>query len=107
VLFPYTPKHSPYCGITGTRIFPSDHSLMADDEGKRDVMAVLVTNQPFDYPKLNERLLASKAVGLAAKLSEVLGDELSTDVQFTDGETIGASSQGGNALAIVLELDKR
>jgi hypothetical protein len=37
----------------------------------------------------------------------VLGDELSTDVQFTDGETIGASSQGGNALAIVLELDKR
>jgi len=107
VLFPYTPKHSPYCGITGTRIFPSDHSLMADDEGQRDVMAVLVTNQPFDYPKLNERLLASKAVGLAAKLSEVLGDELSTDVHFTDGTTIGASSSGGNALAIVLELEKR
>ena len=23
VLFPYTEKHSPYCGITGTRLFPS------------------------------------------------------------------------------------
>jgi C1A family cysteine protease len=30
VLFPYTPKHSPYCGITGTRLFPKDHSLLPD-----------------------------------------------------------------------------
>lgn len=108
VLFPYTPKHSPYCGITGTRLFPSDHSLMADEEGNLDVMAVLVTNQPFDYPKLNESMLASKAEGLDAKLREVLGDELNANVQFTDGETIGATSDGGrNALAIVLELEKR
>ena len=108
VLFPYTPKHSPYCGITGTRLFPSDHSLMADDEGDLDVMAVLVTNQPFDYPKLNEAMLASPAKGLDAKLRAVLGDELSADVRFTDGETIGATSEGGrNALAIVLELEKR
>lgn len=108
VLFPYTPKHSPYCGITGTRLFPSDHSLMPDDLGTMDVMAVLVTNQPFDYPKLNEQLKASPASGLAAKLSAVLGDELATDVQYVDGQTIGASSaQGKNALAIVLELEKK
>lgn len=108
VLFPYTPKHSPYCGITGTRLFPSDHSLMADQEGNLDVMAVLVTNQPFDYPKLNEAMLASTAVGLDAKLKAVLGDELSTGVRFTDGQTIGATSDAGkNALAIVLELQKR
>jgi hypothetical protein len=107
VLFPNTPKHSPYCGITGTRLFPSDHSLVADEEGTVDVMAIVVTNQPFDYPKLNEALLASKATGLEARLREVLGDELATDVRFTDGATIGASSSGGNALAIVLELEKR
>jgi len=81
---------------------------MADDEGDLDVMAVLVTNQPFDYPKLNEAMLASPAKGLDAKLRAVLGDELSADVRFTDGETIGATSEGGrNALAIVLELEKR
>jgi hypothetical protein len=108
VLFPYTPKHSPFCGITGTRLFPSDQSLTADDVGNLDVMAVLVTNQPFDYPKLNEAMLASPAQGLDAKLKAVLGDELSSDVRFTDGQTIGATSEGGrNALAIVLELDKR
>ena len=51
---------------------------------------------------------ASKAEGLDAKLREVLGDELNANVQFTDGETIGATSDGGrNALAIVLELEKR
>jgi len=108
VLFPYTPKHSPYCGITGTRLFPSDHSLMADQEGNLDVMAVLVTNQPFDYPKLNEAMLASTAKGLNAKLKAVLGEELSADVRFSDGQTVGATSEAGkNALAVVLELEKR
>jgi hypothetical protein len=108
VLFPYTPKHSPYCGITGTRLFPSDYSLMADEEGDRDVMAVLVTNQPFDYPELNKAMLASTAQGLDAKLKDVLGEELNTEVRFTDGETIGAVSDGGrNALVIILELEKR
>ncbi|MEZ4807037.1 MAG: C1 family peptidase [Flavobacteriales bacterium] len=108
VLFPYTPKHSPYCGITGTRLFPSDHSLMADDVGSLDVMAILVTNQPFDYPKLNEAMSASTASGLDARLRAVLGSELSDEVRFTDGTTIGATSESGrNALAIVLELEKR
>lgn len=108
VLFPYTPKHSPYCGITGTRLFPSDHSLEPDEVGDRDVIAILVTNQPFDYPRISEGLKASQAQGLKAKLDAVLGDELASDVQFRDGNTIGASStQGRNAVAVVLELDKR
>ncbi|MBK7296395.1 MAG: hypothetical protein IPI91_06935 [Flavobacteriales bacterium] len=108
VLFPYTPKHSPYCGITGTRLFPNDYSLKADDEGTVDVMAILITNQPFDYPKLNEAMLAGTAPSLDAKLNEVLGSELAMDVRYTDGQTIGASSSAGkNALAIVLELEKK
>ncbi|MBK7947012.1 MAG: hypothetical protein IPJ85_17640 [Flavobacteriales bacterium] len=36
VLFQYTPKHSPYCGTTGMRQFPRDHSLTADDTGNMD-----------------------------------------------------------------------
>nr|MBP9138490.1 hypothetical protein [Flavobacteriales bacterium] len=82
--------------------------LKADDEGTVDVMAILITNQPFDYPKLNEAMLASTAQGLDAKLNEVLGSELAMDVRYTDGQTIGASSSAGkNALAIVLELEKK
>ena len=107
-LFPYTPKHSPYCGITGTRLFPSDQSLEADELGTMDVIAVLIFNQPIDYPKLNEQMKASPAKGMAAKLQAVLGDELSTDVRFTDGGTISATGPTDrNAMAVVLELEKR
>ncbi len=108
VLFPYTPKHSPYCGITGTRLFPNDHSLEPDSVGFRDQIAILVTNQPFDYPRINEQLKATASEGLQAKLDAVLGEELATDVKYGDGNTISASStQGRNAMAIVLELDKK
>jgi C1A family cysteine protease len=108
VLFPYTEKHSPYCGITGMRLFPKDHSLVADETGSLDVMAVLITNQPFDYPKINAALTASTANGLAAKLEAVLGDELMQNVRYTEGERIGASAPADrNALAVVLEMEKR
>jgi len=48
VLFPYTPKHSPYCGIKGTRLFPRDHSLQPDDVGAQDQMAIEVANYPVE-----------------------------------------------------------
>ena len=108
VLFPYTPKHSPYCGITGTRLFPKDHSLMADDIGNRDVMAIVVYDRPIDFPKVNELMNASTAQGLAAKVQDILGDELNTDIQYTDGTTIGAKCPAQRpALAVVVELEKR
>jgi C1A family cysteine protease len=110
VLFPYTPKHSPYCGITGTRVFPKDHSLTADTEGVRDVMAILVTNQPFDYPKINEMLKANTARSLDEKLAAVLGNELTAadGPTYSEGETFGATAPATrNALAIVLEIDKQ
>lgn len=110
VLFPYTPKHSPYCGITGTRVFPREMSLTADEAGELDVMAILVSNQPFDYPRINDQMKANAAQGLDAKLAAVLGEELtgSTSVTYTQGETFSASAPTtANALAIVLELEKR
>jgi C1A family cysteine protease len=110
VLFPYTPKHSPYCGITGTRVFPKDQSLTADEVGTTDVMAIVVANQPLDYPKLNEALKASSAKGMDAKLAAVLGQELTpADApDYTEGQTFGAKvAANKTALAIVLEIDKQ
>ncbi|HEY0978696.1 MAG TPA: C1 family peptidase [Flavobacteriales bacterium] len=110
VLFPYTAKHSPYCGITGTRIFPKDYSLTADDMGQRDVMALLITNQPFDYPKVNEQLKAAPGGTMNAKLEGVLGQELipADAPVYSQGGTFGAKVPATrNAMAIVLEIDKR
>lgn len=109
-LFPYTPKHSPYCGITGTRVFPKDNSLTADDVGTMDVMAILVANQAFDYPRINESMKTNGAQGLNAKLEAVLGNELTVagGVQYAQGATFGASVPANtNALAVVLEIEKR
>ncbi|MCB0795390.1 MAG: DUF4384 domain-containing protein [Flavobacteriales bacterium] len=108
VLFPYTPKHSPYCGITGTRLFPKDHSLTVDQVGERDAMAVVVSNQPYDFNKVNEALNASRASGLRARLNDVLGEELNRSVEYRGGDRLHASCRAErNALAVVLELDKR
>ncbi len=110
VLFPYTPKHSPYCGITGTRVFPKDQSLTADDLGDMDVMAILLANQPLDYPKINDAMKTHAAQGLDAKLAAVLGVELTAAERprYSEGETFGAQAPAErNTLAIVLQIDKR
>jgi len=109
-LFPYTPKHSPYCGITGTRVFPKDHSLTADEVGTTDVMAIVVYNQPINYPQVNEAMKQNPAKGLEAKLTAALGSELipADRLTYSDGPTFGASGPAsGNAVAFVLKVTKR
>lgn len=109
-LFPYTPKHSPYCGVTGTRVFPKDFSLELDEVGTMDVMAIMVTNQPFDYPAINKALTANAGQGLNAKMEAVLGAELTAanTAQYQQGATFGAKAPAdANALAIVIEVEKR
>ena len=109
-LFPYTPKHSPYCGITGTRVFPKDHSLTADEVGTTDVMAIVVYNQPVNYPAVNEAMTQSPAKGLEAKLAAALGNELmpAEALSYQQGPTFGASGPASaNAVAFVLKIDKR
>lgn len=109
-LFPYTPKHSPYCGVTGMRQFPKDQSLTADEVGSLDVFTILVANQPFDYPAIVKRMNGAGGRGVAAKMASVLGTELidPTAPTYSDGETFGASSPAtSNAMAIVVQMDKR
>ncbi len=110
VLFPYTPKHSPYCGITGTRVFPKDHSLTADEVGTTDEMAILVYNQPVNFPQLNEVMKTNAGKGLDAKLSAALGTELmnADGLTYSEGATFGAAGPASsNAVAFVLRIDKR
>jgi C1A family cysteine protease len=111
VLFPNTPKHSPYCGITGTRVFPKDQSMTVDEVGTRDVMAILVYNQPIDFPKVDAAMKADAAKGLDAKLTAVLGGELidPANVSYTAAQgAFGAScAMDRNAVAFVIEVDKR
>lgn len=110
VLFPYTAKHSPYCGITGTRLFPRDYSLQPDSIGRRDYMAIVITKEPIDYKALNEKISSSRKLSYALKVKDALGDLMIGDATFTDHN--GAISfetpvSGKKAVAVIVEVEKQ
>ena len=70
VLFPYlkqgetVSKHSPYCGITGYRLFPKAQSMEADSIGNKDYIAIVVSKDELDYNALNNAISRSSQSGL-------------------------------------------
>ncbi|MGB0850583.1 MAG: C1 family peptidase, partial [Bacteroidia bacterium] len=110
VLFPYTAKHSPYCGITGTRVFPKDHSLLADNEGNKDYFAILVTKQPIDYERVNAAINNASGNSYHAKINNALSQALKQNVRFQgNGQSIGftTDTNGEEAVLMVLGVNKR
>jgi hypothetical protein len=108
VLFPYTDKHSPYCGITGTRLFPKDYSMTLDNVGNRDFIAIVVSKKELDYKKLNSAINASRQSGYAKKLQESIGNERITNIKFQAGKTVAfdANTEGRSVVGMVIEIDK-
>ncbi|MBI5916504.1 MAG: peptidase C1 [Bacteroidetes bacterium] len=108
VLFPYTEKHSPYCGITGTRLFPKDHSMTPDDKGKRDYIAVVVSKSPLDWNALNSRINTSRQSSYLGKVREAIGPEEVPNVKFSapDAVEFSCDLNGKNIVATVIEIDK-
>jgi hypothetical protein len=108
VLFPYTPKHSPYCGITGTRLFPKDYSMQADDKGSKDLIAVVVTKTAIDYKELNDAINKGKG-SYGAKVNAAIADMQIEDVQFKTSDRVSfqCAPNGKNAVAVIVEIDKK
>lgn len=106
VLFPYTPKHSPYCGITGTRVFPRDYSLIADDIGNRDNIAVVISADPLDYNQLNEKIDQAEG-NYPQKVQAIVGD-FDQNVRYTVGWSIELRSRlsSGDLIGMVLSIKK-
>ena len=110
VLFPYTQKHSSYCGITGTRLFPQDYSMVPDEVGNRDYVAIVITKDEIDYRSFNYELNRSRQSSYAGKLSEAIAKfKPIQDIQFQAGNTIAfeADRGGNNAVGMIIEVDKR
>ncbi len=108
VLFPYTQKHSPYCGITGTRVFPNGYSMYADNLGTTDRMAVIVSKQPLDYNKVSTAINNAHGLTYEQKVTNALKNELVTDITFKGGKTFKFTSNitTKNTVAVIIEIDK-
>jgi hypothetical protein len=79
-LFPYPKagdpgktKYSPFCGITGYRLFPKDKSMQPDSIGTKDLMAVVVSKDSLNWNALNEKISQNKTGDYAARLRSALG----------------------------------
>ena len=110
ILFPYTDNHSPYCGITGTRVFPSDYSMQLDDIGQKDLMAVILTKEALDINSINDKVSNSQASTYEARVKEALGSQLiaANDLDFETGRTVDfkVKESEKNAVLIVVEINK-
>ena len=78
VLFPYlkpgqtVSKHSPYCGITGYRLFPRAESMEADNVGNKDYIAILTSKKELSYNQINEAISNSTQPSYAGKVNEAV-----------------------------------
>ena len=111
VLFPYTSKHSPYCGITGYRLFPNGQSLMADSIGNKDFMAIVVSKDSLDYNQVNQFINQSTGQDYTTKVNEALQNILIPSAKFssTDDGTIYFKVQANTnkAVASIVAIDKQ
>ena len=109
VLFPYTKKHSPYCGITGTRLFPKDASLQADEIGNRDYFAIVVSNKPLDYEQYNQVINGGRGGNYLQKIYNAFGNEFDSNAQVKvkNGQiSVVTDANNDKLVVLVIGVDK-
>ncbi|MBC7889564.1 MAG: C1 family peptidase [Ferruginibacter sp.] len=117
-LFPYPDKtdpaktqFSPYCGITGYRLFPRGKSMAPDNVGSKDVFAVVVTKKAIDWYAINVAISKSTRTDYGGKVQEALEGSDITNVSFATGSggTINfkAENDQKNAVISVVEVNKQ
>ncbi len=117
VLFPYlkpgetVSKHSPYCGITGYRLFPKAQSMEADSIGTKDYIAIVVSKDELDYNSINSAITQSRQTTYAAKVNEALRPVLISSARFNntnDGRIyFKVDANSNKAVATIVAFDKR
>lgn len=106
VLFPYTAKHSPYCGITGRRLFPRDYSMYADEVGNADYFAIVVSKDPLDFDDFKNKLSKAQGASYADKLNNVLGPKPQVKMQAGNQIQISADLNSAGIIGAVVEVLK-
>jgi hypothetical protein len=108
VLYPYTPKHSPFCGVTGTRVFPRGFNMVPDDKGSSDFIAIVISRKPLNYEELNKDVNANKQQGFREAFAAALGETLLTGIQYNATESVSFTADSGDekTVLVVIEIQK-
>jgi hypothetical protein len=107
-LFPYTPKHSAYCGITGARVFPRDYSMEVDKIGNRDYIGVVISKKKLDYKTIATELSQNKTIDFSEKFKRYFSEETLSDVNYKNPNRISFVATTGEktVLPILIEIKK-
>jgi hypothetical protein len=93
-LFPYPEtsdlsktRYSPFCGITGYRLFPKDKSMTPDSIGTKDLIAIVVSKQPLDWFKLNQTISQQPQSDFATRVNNVLRTQVAPGIRYESTRT--------------------
>jgi hypothetical protein len=109
VLFPYTEKHSAYCGITGTRIFPRDYSMVLDEIGNKDYISVIISKTPLDIKAINDLVNTTRTDDYTSRIRSALNAQLIPGASFTSANgkiAFETELKEKTAVAMVVEIGK-
>lgn len=116
-LFPYPTaedptktKYSPFCGITGYRLFPKDKSMMPDSIGTKDIIAVVISKQALDWNNLNQQISKNPSQDYGQRLNTLLSNDMIRNVRFQSSSkgNIQFNAQGDDnkVVACIVEITK-
>lgn len=109
VLYPQTEKHSAYCGVTGTRVFPHKQSLTPDNVGTTDYFAILISKKPIDHASVNTKINSFKNADYASAIRSALAGQLMSNVGFKTGSTtvsFTADAKDDKMVLVVIAVKK-
>lgn len=117
VLFPYPiagqlnkTKFSPYCGITGYRLFPKGMNLMADSLGKKDFMAVVISKKPLNVFEVNQTINQNKNSNYQYAVNQAFKNNLNKNVQYSNTSEgnihFVSSSPNESVVVCIVEINK-
>lgn len=116
ILFPYlkpgqtVSKHSPYCGITGFRVFPKSESLEADNIGNKDYIAVVTSKKELNYNQLNNAISTSAQTTYSGKVNDALKSILVSTATYSatgDGKiNFKVNASTNQVVATIVAFDK-
>jgi hypothetical protein len=117
VLFPYlktgdkVSKHSPYCGITGYRLFPRQQSMELDTIGTSDQMAIVVSKDALDYNAINAAISRSGSSTFEGKVNEAVQAIQIRSARFNNTSQgqmyFKVAANDNKAVACIVTIDKQ
>lgn len=111
-VFPPSNAYSAYLGIVGTRLFPKEGVLEADQAGNRDYMAIVYSKKELNPDQIRQRIDQAKRGNFYDNVMAALGNRAFSSLNYT--KTSGSSiafkqriNSNQDIAVVVIAMDKQ